>query len=280
MRRFFLAALILLAPLQEARSITLADLPAQLQACMGAGTCTVDTAAPAAVMGSMEAYRFTDNLAGLPTTGYALRYTLQPPSGRYNNDIALASSSGDVWLTVQDSYALAGDSNLLTVYVDTINPVPGSLLLGDSNGLDITIAMTNDAILSGAGFRSVTFEDVLIGSLGLGNMDLIGDIVLYSDSALAPCAAEGCYATAILNLVYLNYVDQGNGTAILSFNPGDARALLYEVTLGISDPTNSGIQESSYRDSYYVAPVPLPATAWLLLSGVVLLPLRMRRIRG
>lgn len=275
MRRLFVPLLLLLAPCQYAWSIPLTALPAQLQACVGNNTCFVETSAPVVAMGSMEAYLFSDTSSATPITGYALRYSLLHPSARYVNDTMFIPFSGDVWLTVQDTYDLAGDSNRFTIYTDTVKPQPVNLLFGDSNGLDISIDLTNAALLSGAGSQTASFLDLSNGIPSPGNMMLQSDLF---GTALLPCLADECLASATLNLVHLNYVDRGNGTADLVFVQADPRTLLYEITNGyFTDPEFGG---SVDRQSYYVASVPLPATAWLLLSGLVILGGRMRRVRG
>ncbi len=273
MRRLIASFLLLLAPFSNAWSISVADLPAQLQACIGSNECSVNVSAPVVTIGNMEAYLFADNLTGTPVTGFALRYSLQPPSARYSNDQLQLPFLGDVWLTVQDSYDLAGNANRMTIYTDTVTPQPGNLLLGDSNGLDIAIDLTNDALLNGAGTESIFFIDANYNTQMQGNMRLLGDI---DQDALSLCLAEECGASALLNLVYLQYLDQGNGQARLQFNPNDPRARLYEIINGyFVDPAYAG---SVDRQSYYVAAVPVPATVWLMLSGLLVLSARLRRV--
>ena len=274
MRRLFASLLWLLAPFGNAWSISVTDLPAQLQACMGSHDCVVDTSTPVVSIGTMEAYRFFDNLAGTPVSGYALRYSLLPRSGLYDYDVLSAPYGGDVWLTVQDTYALAGDSNRVTVYTDTVNPQPVNLLYGDSDGLDVDIDLTNAALLSGAGYE-ITALDYQGNSIYQANMTLLGDTGL--GHALLPCLADGCASTATLNLLYLGYVDAGNGSALLAFNPADSRNLLYQITNEYNElPAYGGFD---YRQSYY-AIVPVPAALWLFLSGFVMLGVRLRRFRG
>lgn len=273
MSRYLAVVLLLLAPVGNAWSLPVSALPGQLQACIGDRSCIVDASAPVFATGAMEAYLFADNLGGVPAIGYALRYSLLPPSGVYDFNTLAAPYAGDVWLTVFDSYNLAADSNRVTVYTDMVVPQPGNLL-NDSNGLDIDIDLTNAALLSGAGFVS--------SGLNVDNqIDTQGNIDPQSDfggSALFFCLAEGCGTSITLNLLYLAFQDQGDGTAALTFNPDDPRSLLYQVISDYNEvPENGGF---SIRQSYYVAPVPLPATAWLMLSGLAVLGARLRRVRG
>jgi len=275
MRQLFASLLLLLAPFGCARAIALSDLPAQLQACIGSHDCVVDTSSgPVASIGTMESYRFYDNLSGTPTTGYALRYNLLPPSGLYDYSVLGQSYAGDVWLTVQDTYSLAADSNRVTVYTDTVSPLPWNLFYGDSDGLDIAIDLTNPALLSGAGFEIIGLDNQN-GSIYKANMTLLSDSG--AGNALLPCLAEGCLSTARLNLLYLSFMDAGNGTATLIFNPADTRALLYQITNQYNEsPSNGGFD---FRQSYYVATVPVPAAFWLFLSGLVMLGGRLRLFR-
>jgi len=265
MLRIIVLMLFLLTPIEYARSISITDLPSQLQSCMGSGDCIVDTSVPFLAFGQMEAYSFADNLLGSPVTGYALRYSLLPPSGEGSTPYG-----GELWLTVQSSYDLSLDSNLVTVYTDTVSPQPNNILFGDSNGLDIDVAMSNTALLSGSGFE--------LGGLDANNMVIYqANMSLQSDfggDALLPCAAEGCSATADLNLIYINYVQSGN-TATLQINPGDSRSLLYELTSGYDEsPENGGYFTSQ---AYYVAAVPLPPAVWLFGTGLLSLVGMARR---
>lgn len=274
MPRYVTLILLLLAPFGKVWSLPVSALPGQLQDCMFSNfTCVVGLTAPVFSTGNMEAYFYIDLSSGADTTGYALRYTLTPPSGRYSFDQQLLPFAGDVWLTVQDTYDLAGDSNRITIYTDTVSPQPTNLLFGDSNGLDIAIDLTNDALLSGAGTERTFFIDSNFNSEIQGNMRLLGD---FGQDALSLCLAAGCGSSAVLSLIYLQYQDLGNGQAQLFFNPNDPRALLYEIVTGYDEaPENGGSLDSQ---SFYV--VPLPAPVWLMLSGLALLGGTVRRVSG
>jgi hypothetical protein len=95
-------------------------------------------------------------------------------------------------------------------------------------------------------------------------------------SALAPCLAEGCLATADLNLIYLTYVQSGN-TATAQFYPTDERRLLYKLTNQYDEtPENGGFSTSQ---SYYVASVPVPGAVYVFGSGLLSLISISRRKR-
>ncbi|HED18066.1 MAG TPA: hypothetical protein ENI74_01000 [Gammaproteobacteria bacterium] len=272
--RLFALVLVLLAPFQLAQAILVSDLPNQLQSCIGSNNCFVDTSSPAFSLGTLEAYSYVNDPSGSAVPGFALRYILLPPSGQVTTGSATTPYMDYVWLTVQNSYALAGDSNRVTVYTDKANPQPTNLLFGDSNGLDIDIDMTNAALLAGSGSETNGL-DSNNNPFSLGDMNLLADM---GGGALLPCAAAGCTASARLNLIYLNYVDSGSGTATLAFNAADTRALLYQV---ISDDNGSDSGSSiNTTQSYYVAVVPLPAAAWLFASGLLCLTGFMRRVRN
>lgn len=261
MQRLIVSVLLLLAPIKYSVSAPVGSLilPSQLHTCVDSSTCFVDTT-PTVTIGQMEAYSFVDNRQGSAVSGYAVRYSLLPPSGE-NSASGLTAYSGDIWLTVQDSYDLAADSNPVTVYTDTVSPQPGNIL-SDSNGLDIDIAMTNSALLSGSGFEVIGL-DVNNMSVYQANMHLQSDS---GGAALLPCAAADCWATADLNMIYLSYVQSGT-TASLQFNPGDSRGLLYKLTSEYNEtPANGGYFTSQ---SYYVAAVPVPAAALLFGSGLL-----------
>ncbi len=262
MLRQITSMFLLLAPIGYAYATPIDNLvlPSQLQACVDTNECTVDVG-PTTVIGQMAAYSFVDNRQGAAVSGYALHYSLLPPSGESDSNSGITPYGGDIWLTVQDSYDLTLDSNLITVYTDTVNPQPNNIL-NDSNGLDIDVLMANTALLAGSGFE-ITGLDAGNAVISQGNMQLQSD---FGGTALLTCVAEGCQATADLNLIYLSYIQSGN-LAVLQFNQDDSRGLLYELTSEFSAlPENGGF---STAQSYYVAAVPVPAAFWLFASGLL-----------
>lgn len=205
-------------------------------------------------------------------TGFALRYSLLPPSAEISDTDSVAYG-GDIWLSVQTTYNLSLNSNIVTVYTDKVSPQPSNNILSeDSTGLDTDIAMTNAALLSGSGYE-YTALDLDNTAIYQANMNLQSDL---GGSALIPCATEGCGATADLNLIYFSYTQSGD-TATLQFNPADRRSLLYRLTSGYGELGNGGFFSAQ---SYYVAIVPVPATGFLLGSGLLGLMGISRRKHG
>jgi hypothetical protein len=230
----------------------------------------VDLAAPAAAMDRMEAYAFTDSSSGTAVNGYALRYSLLPPSGAHVTGAPVEPFTGDVWLTVQSTYDLADDTHRMTIYTDTVTPLPdrnrtSHILPNHTNGLRVAIDLSDDALLSGQGYERIDPP--------AANMTLLSDLEWWGGPALLTCLAGGCIGTATLNLIHLRYTDRGDGTAALSFDATAPRRLLYEVTGGDWYYPQPAFVE---RWSFFVAPVPAPAASWLFLSAFALLGKRLR----
>ena len=76
---------------------------------------------------------------------------------------------------------------------------------------------------------------------------------------LLPCAAEGCVATARLDLLFLDYIDVG-GFALASFNSADSGSLLFSVSSSF---------EGTRSQSYYVSTVPVLPAVWLFITGLL-----------
>lgn len=274
MSRLIAVILLLIIPVRAVLAISVSDLPVQLQTCIGDASCYL-ALTPAADFGNMQAFAYSDTTA----SGFALRYTLTSPSGQDVNSGNSVPYTDYLWLTVYNSYDLATNSARVTVYTDTVGPTPANLLIGDSNGLDVDINMDNSALLSASGYRLVGL-DYDLTSIDEGTMRLLGD---QGGNALEPCLAEGCYSRATLNLLYLSFTDNGNGSATLAFNPADTRALLYQLQFYDPygyDPNTMDTTGTLTRQSYYIATVPLPAAYGMFLAGLGLLGLRLRRVRA
>ncbi len=236
-------------------------LPGQLQTCVDAGDCFINSAATVSI-GQMSAYYYEDYRQGGVINGYALRYSLLPPSSE-TSPSGQAPYAGDIWLTLRNTYDLTLDSSLITVYTDLVSPQPTNLLV-DSTGLDIDINMSNSALLSGSGYETIGISNGI--EISTSNMQLLSD---QGGGAIPACLSLDCEAGARLNLIYLDFVQNGS-TASLQFNANDNRSLLYQVYDTASLYTS---------ESFYVAPVPLPPALVLFSSGILVFLYRASPLR-
>lgn len=259
--------------------IDLADLPSDIQACHTARTCFASLTSFADVPnpGSLDA-NGTYNLFSMnafqvfyPGAGrldVLARYTLVMPSVELRND-TVQSLTGNVWLQIGSQFT--PDVSTATLYLDHVDPMPANFFPGDSDGSDLAFQLSAGALLGGSGYQSVgCCEDPSY----TGNMSVLGDFGGY---ALAPCVADGCYASARLNLLYLIFSDpDGDGVLQTGINPLDDRGLLFEARS--YDPYGGWDYTGSLSSqAFYVTTVPLPPALYLLGSGLLLLA--GRRVR-
>ena len=201
---------------------------------------------------SMDAYEAFDN----GVNGYLLQYHLTEQSTiqsiNYEGGSSSTDISGDLFLFVAGSYVLGGsNSHQVDVYFENT-----------SNGGSIS--------LFGGGQSSMSFyltDEGLMNNSGSFYIDCCGED--YNDSSppantmsadIYPCVAEGCAASALLNLLFVDYQAIGS-VASLSFD---------------NSPTVSGLvyqQNDAFEDSVTmnlaVGNVPVPAAAWLFGSALI-----------
>lgn len=234
-------------------TISAGDLPADIQSCGFAGTCSVNTNSITDISnssGGLAMSAFTMSRNG--TLEYLLQYNLVVPSGDDGNTTAY---NGSVWLAVAQQYNLSTNNHLMSLYLDKVLPQPVNLLGGVSDGLNLDILVDSQGLLNGSLFQSIGCCDPPFG-IDLGNMFIQGD---FGGGALLPCAADGCEVTATLDLLFLDYIDVG-GVALASINPGDSRSRLFSVSSSF---------EGTRTQSYYVSAVPVPAAVWLFTTGLI-----------
>lgn len=266
--RWITLLLVALSSPLHAASVSFTDLPANIQTCHFSGTCFVETRSStidipnttSSTDNNGVANPYAMNAYNLFRNGVLkslLQYHIVAPSG----DSIGIPYTGSVWLEVASSYNLTTGNPVMTLYLDKVTPEPVNQLNGHSNGLNIDISMTSQGLLGGSLNQSIgccTFPSES------GNMVLLGD---FGGSALLPCVADGCFSAAQLNLLYLDYRSINN-QAVLNFNPADSRGGLFNITTSF---------ETTRSQAYYVSTVPVPASVWLLLSGLSALSLLIRR---
>ena len=270
-----LAALLLSGNL-AAVNIQVGDLPAELQGCHMSGSCFVDlssfmdvpnTSGSTAQDGTFNPYSMSAFNLIDPVTGrweYLLRYNLVQPSVSQITDI-VQPLTGSVWLRMRRQYDLNNTDPQAGLYFDQVDPLPGNMFFGSTDGLTLEVALSESALSGGSGYERVGCCTEPSYS---GNMSLSGD---FGAPALTPCVAEGCYASARLDLLYLLFADpDGDGVYDVGINPLDMRGQLFKVSS--YDPYGGleGLGEES-SISYYVSTVPVPPALGLFLSGLGLL---------
>ncbi len=232
-----------------AEAITLSELPASIQSCIGAGNCVVGLG-DAYSSGSASAFAMID-----PSTGkqdWLMRYALVPPSGESDSEGAQTSIFGGyLWMQVAASYNAAEAQHAVTLFLDKVTPVPGSYI--DQDG-DLSLYMTSTDLLGGSAYR--TMADPGYGDYDAGNLS--GEIPLI-------CLAEGCQIDAQLNLLQLDYANTGASIVMTGFDASDMRGLVYSQGSYYFD----GDPPYGTTQAFYVSAIPEPGAAWLFGFGLL-----------
>lgn len=268
-----------------------APLPTDIQSCAINGTCLVSVnpvfqvantqaqmdANGFAPLTSMSAYNYTDATGSKLLIEYSL---VTPSRAEYTTwngytggmDTTTSTSTGSVWLLVNQQYDLADNSHRARIYWDQAQ----GYLLGSSLSIwdgYTDVIFNNTALLTGA------LRDDFSGytALHYGNARFTYGFDAHgydSDAFASYCLYGECDGGfAQFNFLYFAFSDTDNdGIANLAFKPDSASGLLYESFL------SEQYGDTIYRMELYApSPVPVPATTWLLASGIGLLSTMMRR---
>lgn len=240
-----------------------AQFPAEIAACVASTACS-----PPLVIGASAttaAFSYTQGTE----QRYLLSYTLGAAS--HANGTLLTDH---MWVGVSAAYDLATALHPISLYFDRVTPTPPNLWIGDSDGLDVQVALTSAALLAGQGHYSLAdgFE-----APSITNMSTIGDGSPFPgpgglQQAFVPCAAATCAVEAHFNLVGYHFMVAG-GTAAFVLDLLDPQSLIYLQTsdyAGGSDP---------FHNVQAYSTVPLMPTLYLLPSGLYCI-WRRRKPRG
>lgn len=225
-----------------------ADLPAEMQSCIQTTACLFplyDGFNIYSQLGTDTADAFQYQEGGVDK--WLLRYALQSPPG---------TISGYAWLSAQNSYDLAGsDAHAFTLYYSGAQVTYDSF---NTPGGPIALSLTlNDAdLVAGSASRMIVpnFEDPAF-DIDTGNLGVSPGPLL--------CLATGCGFEATFNLLFLDY-----STGNFSFDAADSRGRLLDVTSWY-DCGGTDCGSFNVEDRLQVNAVPLPASALLLVSGMI-----------
>ena len=252
------------------------DLPAEIQSCFAGGSCTslsyssTQTAFQNTFQSAnISAFQYRDN----NVDKWLVRYNAFTPShssgNSYNSFTGISNSyntplTGNLWLSANQSYDLASSNHMVNAYFDKISPS-----ISFFNGYTSAhFNLTSADLLAGGGYSQTT---------NLGNTtqgSLISGPGPDGASAVNYWSCIECDVTVQFNLAMLKYSSFGS-SAQLSFNPADPRALVFKKNE--YNPFFGGSGNSSSEVALYVQPVPLPASFWLLASGLMGLRTLMKR---
>ena len=185
-----------------------------------------------------------------------MRYTMVPPSGQSRiNPSQTDAFSGYLWMLAKSTYSATETAHPLTLYLDKVAPTPFNMF---GQNVDLSLTMTTADLVAGSGYRTDGLD-------GNNNIYSYGDL---AGNVPVPCAAEGCETHAELNLLQLTYGNFGSVIALMSFNPLDARGLVYTQRSSFScyGDISCATNDVQY---FYVSAVPIPAAGWLFSSGLI-----------
>lgn len=249
-----LAAAVFAAVTTNTHAITLtqADLPTALTGCASA-TCIVDlnSTVDTGFMSAFQMARMRSDGSGYDFS-WLLRYTLTPASARsYVADPDYGTSStipytGYLWLQAPRTLDLGGQ-NQFNVYTDRIQPDPDAYNFEDDLSTWVFGMNAQAAIAGGAAYYNSGVSDY-------------SDPVEYGDLVIpdGPLICIECGVDVRLNLVGLDYAANGSS----SFDPSDSRGLLLSHRSFYETWTST-------THAFYVQAVPVPAAAWLFVSGLM-----------
>ena len=258
----------------QADVVTVGELPAPIQDCIAAGTCTafLDTHIDTVFGTAINVTRPSSDPAAPPGSldvSWLLDYRLQVGSGVTETTItpedetttSFTPYQGSLWMEAP-LLTNSSQSTLLDLYLDRMSPVPQTL--DGSSSLQFEL-FPGFAALGGADYtRTADLGGPSSPVTEGGGMALLNELLVCVE----------CGVDVRLDLVGLRYVDTGNaGELFAEVVPDDARAQV--LAYDDDDP----FTYSTRSRRWYVQPVPLPASAWLFGSGLLSLYASSRRRR-
>ncbi len=250
-------------------------LPSEIQSCFSSGSCTsvFQTASDTIFQNTYEstnisAYQYKEG----SVDKWLVRYNALAPSHSSGNSYDSFTNTynsyntaltGSLWLSASQSYDLAASYHSFNLYFDKLSP---SLTLAGGY-TSAHFNLTSADLLAGGGYSQISnYGNTVQGSLvsGPGPDDLSG---------INYWSCIECDSTVQFSLAMMKYASSG-GLAQLFFNPADTQALAFQFNEYHPD---FGSGSSTSEVALYVQPVPLPASFWLLTSGLIGLRGLMKR---
>ena len=244
----------------QAVSITNAQLPATIQACIMSGSCLVNHTSTYS-SGQVSAFTINDDSTRArsgtvwgETNDWLVRYDLVAPSSQTNIDnVQTQTFDGYLWMRINSVYLAAETAHPVTVFLDKVTPVPEPLV--NQNG-DLSLFMTTADMLAGSAYIDQGFFDEVNNYY---NGSLSGEVPLI-------CLASGCEIHARLNLVQMSYQNFGaDGIYMTGFDSKDTRGLVYTQRHSYF----SGEPPYSTTQAFYITPVPEPETYLMFGFGLL-----------
>lgn len=248
-----------------AASITLSDLPDDIQACVGNAECLLGRNSLTSLSDHQGAslFQYHEVDGNVLTQKFLVRYTLTD-AYQVSYDM-VTSSSGYIWLGGNTQYNTAGLTHDFTLYLDQVSPLPRDLAdFSASYGTPIHLGLDTADLLAGGASWSIYAEE-WEGFVVHESGTLLTDGVTANASL---CLAGGCGADAMFNTVFLQFLDSGATLDLLPIlNAADTRSILYRQRSYYDD--GNGEFWASYEEQVHsVQAVPIPGAALLLMSGL------------